>query len=105
MIPWKGGKKTVISIELQKRIMYLPIVNISVLFIYYYNALLMKLSTKTLLKGGLLALLFAAPIMAMQFVISQIAPGFSNFSGYLVIYLAPLAIDMELIHYQEKLGI
>lgn len=94
-----------ISIELQKRLLYIPIINLSVLFIYYYNALMMKVSTATLLKGGVVAVITVAPIVAIQLLISQVAPDFSTFSGYLVIYFAPLAIATGLIRYQEKLGI
>lgn len=91
-----------VTLEKQKIIMFLPFVNLFGLLIWVNNCFFRPHSAKTTFKGGLWAVGHFLPVITLQFVLERFFPELSSIFGYVSMYLAPLAMDLGLIRYQEK---
>lgn len=90
-----------ISIEMQKKLVVIPIVNFSCLFIYFYNNLIYK-------KGStgfvfLIMIASALPYFLLSGLVASYFPHISTLIELFGFYLTCLVLGICLIKYQEKL--
>ncbi len=92
-----------ISLDTQKKLMFLPFINLFNLFIYLYNCTCVDIPIGKTLKGGFWALVSVLPIMTIQFVLYTYVPAVGNITGYMVMYFGPMLMSFVLIRYQDSL--
>lgn len=89
--------------ETQKKLIFIPVVNISVLFIWVRNCRLMGVGLKDMLSGSLSVLACLLPFGLVQFLCSRFFESFATVCAWLVIYLAPMLMGYVLIDHQERM--
>lgn len=90
------------SIETQKKIMYIPIVNVGVLFLCLYNCLQRRITDKQTMKLFFYVLRYALPVGLLWMCLSKALPSLEWLFGLCTMYLTPLAMSYGLIKYQEN---
>lgn len=92
-----------IGLDIQRKIKFIPYINMAILFIYLYNAFLCKppvtlqLKTFGVIFGGIL---LAVPFYWLFSLVPMLA-----FFGLLLSYLLPLLGGIWLIKMQEEMGV
>ena len=90
------------SIEAQKKIMYIPIVNVGVLYICMYNCLKRRLTDRQTMKIFPYLFGYAVPVGLFWMIMSKTIPSLEWLFGLCTMYLTPLAMSYGLIKYQEN---
>lgn len=92
-----------ISTAVQRRIMFIPIVNVANLFIWLYNARYMYRSVTTVPKTLWILISSLLPYSILYTVFSDNSPLLAEILPYIGSYFCPLIMGYHLIRYQEKL--
>lgn len=92
-----------ISIETQKKMMYIPYINILNMFIWLYNCISLKPPRNCVPKTLTILFVNSLPLLLLQIILSNIWPAVANILTYINAYLIPLLISRGLINYQEDL--
>lgn len=92
-----------VSIAAQRKLLFIPVVNSTIVFIWVYNLFVLKLNWVTVLKSNFLILACAVPyVMLMKFA-SYCMPGAENLIELVCSYLFSLCLGYGLIRFQESL--
>lgn len=91
-----------ISLDTQRTIMFIPVANISIAFIYLYNSFAGKLSTLKTMAGMFVVLACVLPVTILQATISQHIPSIADVTGVAYMYLGSLSMAAGLIKYQDS---
>ena len=97
--------KKLISLRIQKVIMFIPFFNIFILFIWYYNTFKTSNSRKILLKAmipiGIVLVCFSIinNLLSEPFLTTNYMRYIRNF---IMLYLLPFTLGYVLIKYQKK---
>ena len=92
-----------ISINAQKKMMYIPFVNILVLHIWLYNYTISKKPWAVFCKSLLIILGYSLPIAGIIMFLSAAFPSLEKILVLGGAYCIPLAYSYGLIEYQESL--
>ena len=92
-----------ISVDIQRRIMFVPVINIANIFIWLFNARNAYKTVNTLPRTLLILFSSVIPLEIISLVVANYSPDIGNIIGLLNAYLGPLAAGYWLIKYQEKL--
>lgn len=95
-----------IKLSFQRKLVFIPILNPLILFIWVYNFRKAGEPFGVFAKSLLLIWGISIPIVVVQIVIQKVFsayPVIFNVVDYAVMYLLPLAVGLGLISYQEKL--
>ena len=91
-----------ITLEMQRFLMFVPILNIIHPLVWINNCYYFSYSEKTFWSGLLYGYLHCLPFAILQFLLSQFVPGIADFTGYLIMYLSPLTFGYGLVRFQEN---
>lgn len=107
ILPLHGSERIVemkiVSVETQKKIMYIPYVNILNLFIWLNNIRYMDVPYNGVPKTLLILFINSIPLVLIQSILVNTFPIVGNVLSYINVYLIPLLISRGLIRYQEQL--
>lgn len=95
-----------VSLKAQRIIVYIPIINYSLLFIWLYNYSKRDRDYNVFLKSLIVVFKFTLPIVIIQIIISMTLYNFPiiiSATNILEIYLVPFSLGMGLIKHQETL--
>ena len=92
-----------VSIETQKKLMFLPWLNILNLFIWSYNFLCMKYPFSVACKSIALFLGCSLPLFLLEVALTYIFPSSKLVISFIGSYLVPLCTSFAFIRMQEKL--
>lgn len=93
---------TDVSVETQKIIMFIPIINICMPLLWLNNCYYWSYSTITGLKGAFYSALYAIVVILVLRALSWAFPSIFNLLQYLAMYLGPLAMGIGLVRFQDK---
>lgn len=91
------------TIQLQKRLMFIPYVNIFNLFIWLYTCIQYFKVWEVLSKTAFILVSTFLPAFVFQFIVSDYFPLLANALSYIVAYVGPTVMSYRLILLQEKL--
>ena len=97
--------KKLISLRTQKIIMFIPVINTFVLFIWLYNYSKFPSNSKILIKSLLYVFAVFIPMGIIHSILFNILSEYkiaSTILNFIVNYSIPLAVGYVLIKYQEK---
>ena len=97
--------KKLISLRTQKIIMFIPVINIFVLFIWLYNYSKFPSNSKIFIKSLLYVFAVFIPMGIIHSILFNILSEYkiaTTILNFIVIYYIPLAVGYVLIKYQEK---
>ena len=95
-----------VSTKFQKRILFIPIINCFIIFIWIFNCFKSKNSGKIFLKALLLAFIYLTTVIIIDIILTK---GFYNsltfvtIKNYVMLYIMPLSFGFGLISFQIKL--
>ena len=92
-----------VSIATQKKLLWIPIVNISILYIWIYNAFMLKVRCMDVLKSNLVMFACAIPGAILMLLVSNYYPALEELMSVICSYLIPLCLGYGLIRFQESL--
>lgn len=92
-----------VSIATQKKLLWIPIANVSILYIWVYNAFVMKLRCMDVLKSNLVMFACAIPGAILMMLVSICYPGLEKWMSVICSYLIPVCLGCGLIRFQESL--
>ena len=93
-----------ISIDAQRRIMFIPFVNVANLFIWLYNSRNAYNTVNTLPRTLLILFSSTLPLEIISIIVSNLSPTIGDVLGCLNVYLGPLVASYRFIKYQEELS-
>ena len=96
---------TDVSVETQKIIMFIPIINICMPLLWLNNCYYWSYSTKITLKGFFYSALCAVAVILVMLALSWVFPSIFNVLSYLTMYLGPRAMGIGLVRFQDKNGL
>ena len=91
-----------ISIETQKKLMYLPVVNILNFWVLFINLMRAKVSDGRVMKAVMYPFCHTVPIWFVCTALSRMFPGIAFLFGLGIVYLCPIAMSYGSIKFQEK---
>lgn len=91
-----------ISIETQKKLMYIPVVNIINLWVLFINLMRAKVSDERVMKAVLYPFCHMVPVWFVCTALGRIVPGIGLLFGLCIVYLCPIAMSYGSIKFQEK---
>ena len=92
-----------VSVNLQKKLMFIPGLNILNLFIWFYNSFSWDKHINTRAKTISIFLSSSLPLVIVYILFDNLAPEFSVYLRYACAYFIPLLISFRLVKYQEVL--
>ena len=90
-----------INIKTQKRLLYIPIINISLLFIWIYNSSKINIKPIQFLKS-LGFILKSIVVYSLYLIFIYFFPNLSRLGIWITIYIIAIIIGKHLIKYQSK---
>jgi hypothetical protein len=103
-----------VYVKIQRILMFIPLANISILFIWLYNCHVLPIPKRTVFKGNSLAI-FIFFILAIVQRLFYLAFGIDldaiegtitiEVLRYIFAYLYPFTIAYSLVRFQKKLGL
>lgn len=93
-----------VFISTQKTMMFIPVVNVFVLYVWLYNAIVKRETIGTILKSFFRCIAFAFPCWLFLSIFSRGSYGLEHFGSLVIMYCVPLVCSYVLIRYQESLG-
>lgn len=91
-----------VSITIQKRTIFIPIVNIFPLFCTLYNAVCLRVPTGVTLRIFPYLLVYALPSAFFWMILSKVVPVLSVLCTIGTSYITPMIMAHGLIKYQKK---
>ena len=91
-----------ISIETQRKLMYIPFLNLLNYFIWFINIVRAKVPTSCWAKGFWSIVVHAIPVWFVCTALGRIIPGIVAIAWICTIYFTPLAMSYGSIKFQEK---
>lgn len=91
-----------ISIETQKKLMYIPILNGLNYFILFINIVRAQVPTSCWAKGFWSIVVHAIPVWFVCTALGRIIPGIYLLAWIGTVYLVPIAISYASIRFQEE---
>lgn len=91
-----------ISTELQRRIMFIPMINLGNFLIAVLNCRKTSKPTAMGFRVGIRALCIVLPISLLGGMLSALFPQFENIFFLIAIYIGPVCMSHGLIKLQEK---
>lgn len=91
-----------ISVKVQKYIVFIPFVNCLILFIWVYNYGKMKNDFKVFAKSLLIIGAIGLPLTMIQIIVTNLF-GTAHILDLLMVYVTPLLIGLGLIQYQKRI--
>lgn len=96
--------KAMVSIKIQKIIMFIPILNFSLFFIWLYNYSRMRPNIMLFLKSLFVAFGCSLPIVIICILIDQLHNEILLYlTKFIMLYIIPLSIGLGLVRYQQKI--
>mgnify|MGYP003308138244 CR=1 FL=1 len=92
-----------VSINTQKRLLYIPYLNISILFIWLYNCVVTKDAASRVPKTLWIIFSSALPLSILQIIVVSYCPFTGNILAIINAYIIPLVIGHRLIQFQVVL--
>ena len=93
----------IVSIKMQRILMFIPYLNILNLFIWVYNCRCANISAAVFGRSLLLIFAHAFPFAALHILLANLFPELSGKFAFLFMYGMALSISYGLIKYQEKI--
>lgn len=97
--------KKIISVKCQKIIMFIPLVNFSILFIWLYNYAKTQTEYKVFSKSLLIIFISTIPLEIVNMIICKSLIRFENITNiinFIMQYLVGISLGFALIKYQIK---
>ena len=94
-----------LSVIIQKRLVFIPIINCSILFIWIYNCMVSGVNNKLFLKSLITMFICALPFPVVGILLTHFferASMVHNVYGYLMMYFIPVSIGLGLTRFQIK---
>ena len=91
-----------ISIETQKKLMYIPYLNALNYFIWFINLLRAKVPASCCAKGFWSIIVHTLPIWFVITAVGRLLPGFSILFGFCAMYFPGIAMSVAVINFHEK---
>ena len=91
-----------ISIETQKKLMYIPYLNVLNYFIWYINIVRAKVPTSCCTKGFWSIIAHALPIWFVITAVGRLLPGLSILFGFCAMYFPCVAMSVAVINFHKK---
>lgn len=91
-----------ISTKTQKKIAFIPLINISTLFFTLYNCICLRIPMKDWMKIYLFLLCSVVPSAVFWMVLAKMVPELSPICSILTMYITPLCMSFGLIRFQRK---
>ena len=92
-----------VSINTQKRLLFIPYLNISILFLWLYNCICIKNKVSRVSKTLWILFSTAIPLCGLQIIVSSCYSSVGDVLEYINAYIIPLIIGYRLIRYQTVL--
>jgi hypothetical protein len=99
-----------VYVRIQKILMFIPIVNVSILIIYRYNCYILNIPKRTSLKGDLIAMCCSAiSWIFLRFLYETFGISYDTIARdifvFIFVYIIPFTMAYSLVRFQEKLGL
>ena len=98
----KTREMNMVSIDTQKKLMYIPFVNIVNFIILFLNLRCVKVSVAGLMKAFVYILGYGFPVWFAFSAAARLFPALYLLFFFCTIYFGPLAVSYGSIKYQEK---
>ena len=91
-----------VSVKSQKTILFIPVVNVSLLFIFIYNCIVFNVRKMLFLKAFFTMVSFAFMFMTVGTIIKNALNIDAGIWGLVVMYIVPLILGSTSIYFQIK---
>lgn len=91
-----------ISTSKQKKMAFIPIVNLLTIFFTLINCIYLRTPIKAWVNLFLYLLIYAFPSAIFWMVVAQLFPSLSTFCSLATSYMSPMLMSIGLIRFQRK---
>ena len=92
----------IVSTDTQKRMVFIPVINVVPLFITLYNMFVLNEGPRTLFKLYGYIIIYSITPSIIGIIIGQMIPGLLTPFGIFMMYVIPLLTSIGVIKFQEK---
>lgn len=93
-----------VSLKAQKIIQYIPILNMSILGIWLYNTLVLRIPNRIVWRSYPIIFGISIPLSLLNIIFCDLFPAAATSLAFLFHYLVGFLLCRGLIRFQEKIG-